>query len=213
MPRSSHDERKAFLYSRGARAWLGAAAALTIGAATIMHSDLSSETFGTLNHKVLAGFAVVCAVGYVCLLAGMAIFWRKYDESSKTSRTLWFAVLLLGFAYGSQVAYYAFVYWPAVTRRLRDPRAEAAVCRDLQDGTSGRAMRVAGWVLLAGWALFILFAAVYSAFRVPMYHLFYPRANALVMWLASLVAGTVLYAIATYYWLGIRRPAGTAYSN
>ena len=109
-------DRQQFLFTRRATVVFAVAAALSLGAVIMMHIDLILDPLSRMNRVAHLVAGVATAIGFFSLLVGMCNFWLNCDISSKLNRTVWFVVLLLGAPYGSQIAYYAFVYLPAVER-------------------------------------------------------------------------------------------------
>src|SRR5579859_6382870 len=112
------------LFTRSAAFLLGIAAVFSISAVFVMHSDFDFNALSPLNRELLSIAGAAGALGFLPLLVGMVFFWIQCDVSSKLYRTIWFVLLLFGFSYGSQIAYYAIVYLPAVMRHLRNPEGE-----------------------------------------------------------------------------------------
>jgi hypothetical protein len=207
QPGVSQVDRQPWLFTRGATVLFGIAAVLSLSASILMHGDLTLETYGFLGRREVLVLGLACAVGYISLFAGMCDFWMNCDVSSKLSRTVWFLVVLLGCTYGSQIAYYAFVYLPAVAKRLRYPGGEATGTPAEQVESRPGGIGTFGWVLLAGWGLFSLTFAAHFAFRVEVRNLLYPHLKAVVLWPLVMLVATVLYAIVRAFRAGIRRPA------
>lgn len=61
---------------------------------------------------------VVEAIGILFLWLGMWRYWARIDDSNRSGKRLWFAVLLIGFWWGS-VLYYFLAYLPQTARRRR----------------------------------------------------------------------------------------------
>src|ERR1017187_6781173 len=108
------------LFTRSAAILLGIAAILTGCAVFIMHSDIKPESLNSAEGKAIGILGAAGAFGFFALIACMWFFWLRCDSSSKSWRTIWFIILLLGFFYGSAVLYYAIVYLPAVLGRIRN---------------------------------------------------------------------------------------------
>jgi hypothetical protein len=197
-----------FLFTRSAVVWLGIAAVFSLGAVVMMHFNLTLDTPSRLNREALLVAGVATAIGYVSLLVGMSWFWLKSDVSSKRSRTVWFVILLLGFAYGSQIAYYALVYVPAVGKRLRNPRGETLE-PPAKNGARSIGVGALGWVLLAGWILFLLTVAIYFAFPFRMYPILRPIVVEFAMWPVLMLAATAAYAVVFLFRVGMRRPSSS----
>jgi hypothetical protein len=203
--RLSRGDWRRFLFARSTAVKLGVTAVLSLGAVILLHVDLTSNSFGFLDLRELSVLAAASTIGYVTLFAGMGSFWLSCDASSKLNRTVWFVVLLLGCAYGSQIAYYAFVYLPAVAKGLRDPRGEAMGTAVAHDERRPRATGPFVWVLVAGWALFFLTVAVFFGLRERVYHTLVPFATALLLWPFVMLAATVIYLIVCAFRFGMRR--------
>jgi len=206
-PGAPQFDRRTLLFTRSGRILLGIAAALSLGAVILMHGDLTSDTFRFLNRREISIFGLTCAIGYAVLFAGMWKFWLNCDVASKRNRTAWFVILLVGCGYGSHIAYYAFMYLPAVAERLRNARGEATVVAAAQEESRRRVIGPFGWVLVAGWVVWILIIASYLAFRYPMYDILLPYAMALIVSPALMFVATAIYAIVTAFRFGMRRPA------
>lgn len=206
-------DRQQFLFTRRATVVFGVAAALSLGAVIMMHIDLILDPLSRLNRAAHLATGVAAAIGFFSLLVGMCNFWLNCDISSKLNRTVWFIALLLGAPYGSQIAYYAFVYLPAVEKRLRNPRTDVAETLPPQMWSCRKAIGPFGWVLLVGWALFFLTVAVCLANPLPMYHLLRPYAMILSLWPVAMFVTTIPYAIASAFLIGIRRPAGSSLAD
>jgi hypothetical protein len=206
-------DRQQFLFTRRATVVFGVAAVLSLGAVIMMHIDLILDPLSRLNRAAHLAAGVAAAVGFVSLLVGMCSFWLNYDISSKLNRTVWFVVLLLGAPYGSQIAYYAFVYLPAVEKRLRNPLTEALETPPSQMWSWRRAIGPLGWVLLVGWALFSVTVAACLENPIRMYHLLRPFAAILSWWPVVMFVITIPYAIGSAFLIGIRRPAGSSLAD
>lgn len=112
------------LYTRRAAVLLGIAAVLSVFTVVVIHSNVEADKLSSSANIAFNTTAAVGSAGMFALLVCMAFFWLRCDPSSKTWRAFWFFVLLLGFPFGSAVAYYALVYLPEVIRRLRNPEEE-----------------------------------------------------------------------------------------
>jgi hypothetical protein len=201
--------RERFIFTRGAAALFGIAAALALGAVILIHSNLTLETFGFLNRREFLVLGLATAIGFAALFAGMGTFWLNCDDSSKINRIVWFAILLLGSAYGSQIAYYAFVYLPAVAKRLRTPSAETTGMPTAQDESKPRGIGRFGKSLLAGWVLFFLTFAAHLVFPGQVHRGLLPILKAVVLWPFFMLAATILYAIVYAFRFGMRRPSSS----
>jgi hypothetical protein len=193
------------LFTRRAAILLGLAAALSGCGLAIIHSDVNIEALDPLERDVLSIAGAVGAFGIVFLFVCMGFFWFRCDISTRLSRTVWFVLLLLGWAYGSQIMYYALVYLPAVIKRLRIPERETHVIETHQLAGDRRSIGPFGWILIAGWALLFLTVAAFFAFPKPMSQIFRPVADFFVLWPASLLVGTGAYAIILIFRAGMKR--------
>jgi hypothetical protein len=124
-------------------------AALSGCGLAIIHSDVNIEALDPLRQEVLSIAGAVGALGIAALFVGMGFFWFKCDISPRLSRAVRFVLLLLGWAYGSQIAYYALVYLPAVIKRLRNPERETPVIEPHQLAGGRRSIGPFGWILIA----------------------------------------------------------------
>jgi hypothetical protein len=201
------------LYTRTASILLGIAALFSIAAIYIRYSDFDLNKLGRVQFELVSYLGALSALGFFTLLVCMAFFWLRCDTSSKLNRTIWFIILLLGFAYGSQVVYYLLVYLPAVIKRLRN-RDTAALAAPLPLFENPyKVIGPFGWVLLIGWGLLALFVAAAFTFPKAMSHLFGSIAWAIVLWPASLLIATAIYIVVTVFRVGLRRPARRSSSN
>jgi hypothetical protein len=97
-------------------------------------SAASFEWAWVIRHESSAGgsfldvLGVCVAFGICYLYFGMWFYWVEFDDGSKTAKTLWFVVLLIGMWYGS-LLYFLCVYLPGY-RRMKD--------RELQPWQHGR---------------------------------------------------------------------------
>jgi hypothetical protein len=200
-------DRQQFLLTRRATVLFGIATVLSLVAVILLHVDLTSDTFSFLNRRELNFIGFTSAVGYAALFAGMGDFWLNCDVSSKVNRTVWFAILLLGCAYGSQIAYYAIVYLPAVTTRLRNPGGGETGLPPERDRGRRRGIGRFGWVLLVGWVLFFLTYWAHILYRVRVHELLYPYIKVILVWPVVMFAATVGYGIVRAFRIGMRRPS------
>ncbi len=106
------------LFTRNAGIVLGIAAALSMSAVVIIHSDFNLDAFGPLERETLSFIGAASAFGFILLLVCMGFFWLKCDASRRATKTVWFLILLIGLPYGSAALYYAVVYLPALRKGL-----------------------------------------------------------------------------------------------
>jgi hypothetical protein len=135
------------------------------------------------------------AIGVLGLWAGMLLFWLKCDASSKPTKAMWFALLFLGTAYGSQVAYYSIVYLPAVFRTLRNPEAEYPAAMPLGFNDVCKLIWPLRWVLGAAWALFIVVIGSSFVFPKIEFHESDPTYPFIRDWMVCLIVGTPIYLV------------------
>lgn len=194
------------LYTRMSAILLGVAAVLSVGAIILVHSNLNLNTIGPVENGVLGVAGAAGAFGFMTLLACMAFFWLKCDSSPKTWKTIWFFVLLFGLIYGSTIVYYGFVYLPAVIKRLRHPEGGQPPFSPPELGKRRKLIGPFGWALVVGWVL--LFLTVAACFTLPkgMSHLLRPIADYFVLWPASLILGSMIYAVILFFRVGVRHP-------
>ena len=194
------------LYTRAAAVLLGVAAIFCACGFYTMHSSIYLDRLGSVGRATVSAIGAVSALGDLSLLICMFFFWLKCDVSSKPTRALWFFLLLLGFAYGSQIAYYAFVYIPAVRRRSLHPE-EASEDSSPPDVEARSVLGVLGWTLIFGWSLLVLFVGLAFAFPKAMSSMFGSIAWALVLWPALLLIATAFFGIRSVFRIAMRRPA------
>jgi hypothetical protein len=153
------------------------------------------------------------AIGFFSLFVYMGFFWLKCDTSSKRIRAFWFVIILLGITYGSLIAYYSFVYLPAVVRNLRSSTSDEATIKPLQLEKRRKLFGPFGWALLTGWGLLFLATAASFIFPKGMSYLLRPISAYFVLWPASLLIGTWAYAIILIFRAGMKRPVSSLPSN
>jgi len=120
----SDEDIERAIFSRGAAIFLGLAAALSIWAIVFYFWDIDLAHLSRSEFEALSWGGAAAALGVAALLAGMWLYWVKFDRSSRRARRIWFFVLLIGFHYGA-LAYYFFVYVPAVRRRFLEREGSA----------------------------------------------------------------------------------------
>jgi hypothetical protein len=108
------------LFRRTTAILLGIAAVFSVGAVALIHSNINPNAISPLQNALVGIWGAIGALGFLALLVCMGFFWLKCDDSSRLNRTIWFLILLLGFFYGTPVAYYAIVYLPQALKRNRD---------------------------------------------------------------------------------------------
>ena len=198
------------LYARTAAILLGFAAALTIPALIFFHGKLDPDAYSGLKGGILQVIADLSPLGFISLLVCMAFFWLRCDVSSKSSRTIWFFLLLVGFWYGSQIAYYVLVYLPAVLKQLRNPEVEEAVTLIPQPAELHRRIGpfrrtlVIGWGIVAALMLAILIAPASLTRLSP------PIAVAFLLCSVVVAAESVIHWFISIYRSGMARPAEDA---
>lgn len=195
------------LYSRSTAVLLGIAAALTIPALVLIHSDLA---FGSFSSGVKNGLSILGAAGafgLVALLICMGFFWLRCDPSTKGWRTIWFVVLLLGFAYGSQVAYYVFVYLPAVRKKLRGPSLDDAAVGTAEEKPDRRRIGAFSKVLLSVWC-FLSLPMIAELVAPKLFPSAFGAVASLVFALCSFVVAIecVVRALCSVFRSGVGRP-------
>ncbi|HUX44918.1 MAG TPA: hypothetical protein VMV57_09225 [Terracidiphilus sp.] len=206
MLRISQLDWRRILYTRTAAILLGIAAVLTIPALIFIHSNFDPGAYSGFEGYSLEVIAGLSPFGLISLLACMAFFWLRCDLSSKRNRTVWFVILLLGFGYGSQIAYYLFAYLPAVLKRLRNHEFETAETPIPQPAELHqrigpfRTSLLFGWGVIAASMLAILAApASFSRFSGPV---------AIVFFLCSAIVAIegVIHWFVSIYRSGMARP-------
>ncbi len=91
--------------------------------ATLLIPIVTLQMFGLVNPLGMpiwtrVPWSILSMAGTVALFFiwfGMWRYWMKRDYSGRSSKAVWFAVMLLGFWFGSCVYYYC-AYLPQVTR-------------------------------------------------------------------------------------------------
>jgi hypothetical protein len=120
----SDEEIERTMLGRGAAIFLGLTAALSIWAIVLYFWDINLAQLSRSQFEAISWGGAAAAIGVAFLLAGMWLYWIKFDRSSKRARRIWFFVLLIGFHYGA-LPYYVFVYLPAVRRRFLEREGRA----------------------------------------------------------------------------------------
>jgi apolipoprotein N-acyltransferase len=193
------------LLTRIAAILLGIAAALSVSAIVITNSGVNLDALSPLKRDALSIVGAASAFGFVSLLVCMGFFWLKCDLSPRLDRTIWFVILLLGFAYGSPIAYYAIVYLPAVLRRLRNPQGEETAAESVQVGETHKRIGPFRGTLLVSWGFFLLLVVAVLAFPQSMSHFVAPVAVCFFLSSALVVLEAVFHAITSVYRSGMSR--------
>jgi hypothetical protein len=206
MLRISDFDWPRLLLTRSAAILLGAAAALSLGAVVIIHSDLNLDSISPIKREVLSVFGAGGAFGFLALLICMSVFWLQCDSSSKALRTFWFVILLVGFPYGSAILYYLIVYLPAFRKGLH---GEGSYSADIQPQEPKGRNRLGPFsrLLLIIWAVILLpVALVLTLPRIPSA---FARITAIAffVWSAIVILDAVLHTIVSLYRSGMSRPA------
>ncbi len=194
------------LFTRCAVVLLGLAAALSVVALAVIHSDIEIDSLSPLKREALSITGAAGAFGLIGLIVCMGFFWLRCDSSSKPIRALWFVLLLFGFAYGSQIAYFAIVYLPAVMRRLRNPEGEEDTVP--QPHTEEARKRIGPFrrVLVVGWAFLLLPVAAAVSLPKIMSPFVGPIAVFFFLWSALVAVESIAYAVVSLYQSGMSRP-------
>lgn len=207
MLRISQLDWPRILFTRPAAILLGIAAVLSVNVLIFWHSNLSRDTLSSTWDAVLGVVGVTGVIGFILLLGCMALFWLKCDVSSKLNRTIWFVILLLGFTYGTQIAYYAIVYLPQVLRKLRNPEDEGSVDAPAQPIENHKRFGPFSSTLFIGWGLFALLAA--AAMFLPKAANSHWGLVAIGFFVASAAVAieAVIHTIVSVYRSGVSRPS------
>jgi hypothetical protein len=173
----------------------------------MIHSDLDPAKLGHAQSEMLSIAGAAGVFGFIPLLVCMGAFWLKCDVSSRLNRTIWFGVLLAGFAYGSLVAYYAVVYLPAVMRRLRNPKSEEPATETLRIEANSKRMGPFSRALLIVWGFVLAPVAVVLALPRATSGPLFAVAASFFLWSAFVILEAALYAVFSVYRSGINRTA------
>jgi hypothetical protein len=98
-----------WLASGDASRLLAGASAFTLAATAGWLAGVQVQDTGVLSRVLWGIFGVLLPISVFFLWGGMWSYWMRCDPSSRLARRIWFAILLIGFWYGS-ILYYAFVY-------------------------------------------------------------------------------------------------------
>jgi len=200
------------LFNRSAAILLGCAAVISIATLVLLHFYFDPDKLDALNQVAVSVAGALGVLGLFSLYVCMGYFWLKCDSSSKPIRALWFVLLLLGFAYGTPIAYYIVAYLPAVIKRLRNPGFEeepVPAWREDQTKRIGPFRRV----LLVGWCLLIVPVALVVA--LPKVPTFFQGSTAVVffLWSAVVIIESLVHAVASLFRSGMSRPSNSDRSD
>ncbi len=209
-------EAERLLLNRKAAVILGVAAVLSVCAVIIRFSNFNFAAMSHAELERISWLGALGAIGVLCLLAGMLLFWLKCDASSKLSRTVWFVLLLVGMGFGTPIAYYTIVYLPAVRNKLSDlgiattdnppkPVNSGSDAGNTEPNKRRKLVGPFGWALIIGWGLFLLTVAALFTFPKAVSSLLHPIADYFVLWPASLILGSMTYAVILFFRAGMRR--------
>ncbi len=116
-----------WFYSKTAIGLFAAASTIAVSGATFgelgFRSFVISNSFVPQMSITLA--AMAWAISMLIVIVGMFRYWTKYDRSSRVSRRIWLAIMIIGFLFGlaTGCALYCFaVYLP---QRVTAARAKA----------------------------------------------------------------------------------------
>ncbi len=197
------------LFTRRAAILLGMAAALSVCGLIIIHSGISLDSLSPLKRGALSFTGAASAGGLISLTVCMGFFWLKCDRSSRPSRTIWFVLLLLGFAYGSQILYFAVSYVPAVLRRLRNPESEEDEVPQPRIEEVQKRIGPFRRVLLVGWGFSLL--PIVAALALPKITSSFLGLIAALFFLGSavVVVESIAHVVFLFYQAGMSRPPGS----
>ena len=197
------------LYKRATAIQLGFAAVLSAVFIVLSYGKFNLDSPPPIESALIGIVGALSVAGYIALLICMGFFWLKCDGSSKANRTVWFLFLLFGFAIGSHIAYYFFVYVPTVVKRLRNPVSEQVYevpsRLEREDNRIGPFNRM----LLTVWALIAV--GMFIIFILPHVKLNLAGPLAIVFFLISIVVAieAVAHLILSFYRAGTKRAANS----
>ena len=211
MLRVSELNWQRLLFTRNAAIFLGIAAALSLGAVVIIHSDVNLNALSPIRRDALSFIGAASAFGFILLLVSMGFFWLKCDSSRRGTKTVWLLILLIGCPYGSAALYFAVVYLPAFRKR-NVGRYEI----DIQPTETCESRNRFGpfrRMLLVVWAVVVLpVVLVLSLARIPA--LFAEiAAIAFVVWSTIVILEAIFHSILSLYRSGMARSTGTDKSD
>lgn len=205
----SHVDWPRILHTRSAAILLGVASTLSVPTLVLIHSD---SVFNTLSLPLQTLFSILGAsgaFGLVALLVCMGFFWLQCDPSAKQWRAIWFVILLVGFAFGSAVAYYIFVYLPALKNRTLDPLTDDAHLAQVEEKRSLRRIGPFSGAVLFIWLVLLLPLLTALIFPKIMTHALGPIAiTAFAFWSFVVVLESAAHGLYSIFRTGMRRPGG-----
>lgn len=201
------------LYSRIMAVLLGIAAVFSIVAIVLMNSDIDPAALGPVKLQLSSFLGAAASLGFFALLVSMGFFWLKCDASSKASRVIWFVLLLVGFLYGTQIAYYTIVYLPQALRRFREPESDRFEIAYEEHKTDGKRIGPFKKVLLIAWGFAALPMMTFLA--LPRSALHFAPPFAIIFFLCSAIVAfeSVFHFIASLFKTAMRRPSRSAISD
>ena len=195
------------LHKRTTAILLGIAALFTAQALFIRYSDFDFNKLSPLKNDLLAFAGASGAIGFLSLLVCMGFFWLRCDDSSKANRTFWFVILVVGCMYGTQIAYYAIVYVPAVLRRIRNPDAELQADALPVPETGNTRIGPFSRRLMISWGMIALLIIVMCELTKIGQSLAATFAVIFILCSALVIFESIFHFIASLYRSGMRRPA------
>jgi hypothetical protein len=166
----------------------------------------------SLNPRFLWGLSVLAAFGefgLVALTVCMGFFWLRCDPSAKVWRATWFVILLIGFAYGSPIAYYLLIYLPAARKNLRTGSIDET--DHLSDFENRDQKRIGPFntTLLFAWS--ILSVPMVASFAFPkLLANTFGLVEVILFTLCSFAVGieSMVHCLYSVFRSGMRRPGG-----
>jgi len=192
------------LLNRRVAVLLGVAAVLSVATIAIIHSDINPSALSPLGLVAISVIGVAGVLGYFVLLICMGFFWLRCDFLPRRTKAVWLVLLLVGWGFGSQIAYYILVYLPTVIERTRNQGDEVPSIQRVQVEQDRGLFGPFGWALVVGWSLLFLTVAACFIFPKGMSHVLGPFADFFVLWPASLLIATLIYAIVLFFRVGMR---------
>jgi len=97
-----------------------AVASLIITAITVVSfPDTPIQDIGVISRTLWGIFGALAAVSIFFLWGGMWRYWIDCDPTSRMSRRVWFAILIVGLWYGA-ILYYVCVFLPTTRKKDRE---------------------------------------------------------------------------------------------